>query len=153
MKQRLRSLFEILTVGFPFCAFKVLTGHFLLDVPGFAIAGAFLLALGIVDIGINFTNFVGVALGRETRLLGICAIHQAVLAFRPRRAAWSEVASSADALLSFGIVAYMLLSRSLSHLSELQLYVWTLSTVLNVLGAGLGRVVQSVRELHAGKTA
>lgn len=151
MSPRILSAFEIVTVGLPFCVFKILTGLFLLSVNGWMWLGALLLALGATDIVINFVNLVGVTFIREQRLLGVCAIHQAVLAFKPRRAAWTEVATSADVLLSFTIVAAMLGSMTLMQLPLAHRSLWTLCTVLNVLGAGLGRVVSSVRELAASR--
>lgn len=149
MKERFLSLFEIVTVGFPFCVFKLLTGHYLLSRPGWMGVGVFLLALGVADALLNLVNFGGFALGRSERLVGICTIDQAIRFFQPRRAAWTEVAASADVLLSFILVAAMLGTMTLMELQLAERQIWTTCTVLNVLGAGFTRVLRSVERLQS----
>lgn len=153
MKERFLSMFEIVTVGFPFCVFKLLTGQHLFSRPGWEPVGVLLLLLGLSDALLNLSNFVVFAGGRQTRIVGICTIDQVIRLFRPRRAAWTEVAASADVLLSFVLVAGMLGSMTLMQLPIEARQTWTTCTVLNVLGAGLTRVFRSVEQLNTAKSA
>jgi len=123
-------------VGLPFCAFKILTGLTL------GRAGWALIALGVLDLVINVVNLVALLFNRP-RVLGVCLI--AILLGRPRE----DLGTSIDMLLSFALVALMIGFGWLAVLDPTELAVWNISVILNVLGAGFGRLFLSLRAENA----
>lgn len=126
---------EILTVGIPFCAFKVLTGLILLDI--IAPAGYALIALGAVDLVLNVVNLVA-SLVASRRLGGVC-LAEVVLRRSP------SLGLAIDVFVSFGLVAIVIGAGLLSQLPSSLLPIWSVAVVLNVLGAGVGRLVGALR--------
>jgi len=143
MAAMLAAVFEILTVGLPFCAFKLIAG--------FALSQDWLTAWGIADTLINSANLLGLILLRR-RATEICLLALLIrLARRPPaalRRRWQQIGTAGDMFFSFVIVAFMLGGGFLPKLSQLQLQAWNLSVILNVLGAGSMRLSQSVAELR-----
>lgn len=137
------ELLEILTVGLPFCGFKILAG---LSFGG--PAGHLLVALGSVDAAVNAVNLAGL-LADKRRPLAVCALAMAAGAF-PGAAPLAkrrELGASLDVLLSFLLVALMIGLGRLNALPPSRLKAWSACVILNVLGAGLGRFGASLREL------
>ncbi|MBX3196545.1 MAG: hypothetical protein KF894_00210 [Labilithrix sp.] len=135
---------EILTVGFPFCSFKVLTGIVLVGLPSLRALGWALVALGAVDVVLNALNLASLVLLRR-RVSGVCLVD--VLARRlDRRRPRGDLGVSLDVLLSFGLVALVIGAGLIARLPSWALPLWNVSVVLNVLGAGIGRVLAA---LHA----
>jgi hypothetical protein len=144
------DLLEVLTVGLPFCGFKVLAG---LSFAG--PAGAFLVALGVLDGLINGANLAGL-LAKDRRPLAACSLAFAARALRapsgpPRK--WHDLGSSLDVLLSFALVALMIGGGRLGSMPPVRLSAWNACVILNVLGAGLGRIGDSLRDLARGERA
>jgi hypothetical protein len=54
-----------------------------------------------------------------------------------------------DVFLSFSIVAYIIGLGYIVNLNSIELYIWNIAVVLNVLGAGYGRFMSSVRNLKS----
>lgn len=145
MQQRVGAIAEVLTVGLPFCAFKVLTGLVLL--PAWSPLGWLLVGWGGVDVLFNAANAVSLAAGRG-RALAVCATQ--ALATRRLTAASSprgELGTSIDVFLSFLLVAGMIGLGGLARLSPDGLSAWNYAVVANVLGAGIGRVYSSFRRV------
>jgi hypothetical protein len=150
-RARRLELLEVLTVGLPFCGFKVLTGLAFAasDAPAVRPLAAALIALGALDAAINAANLAGLALagGRPT---DACVL---ALATRPLRKpprspqAWRDFGNSLDVLLSFALVALMIGGGRLRGMPAGRLAVWNACVILNVLGAGLGRFGESLRNL------
>ncbi len=140
-------MLEVLTVGFPFCAFKVLTGLIFLSMPFGAAPGFLLVALGTVDAALNLINLGAFVGGREERVVSACVLHRVTRAIRPNDRAWDELGLSIDTMLSFALVAIVIGGSLLVHLAKPALSVWSVSVVLNVLGAGLGRLTESLRKI------
>ncbi len=149
---RLFRLLEIATVGYPFCAFKLLMGAVLAGLPPWRVAGTLLVALGTVDIVLNVAAFVAGALGRGSRL-PVCTAQWLLSRARPGRESWRQLGLSADAMLSFGVVAAMIGFGLLRDLPPAGRAAWNTCVVFNVLGAGLGRLAESVLALGTDRPA
>ena len=142
---------EVLSVGLPFCVFKIAAGAAFRSGGGaLAGAGPALLALGAVDLLFNGANFVGLVLIRR-RVLDACFLSFAARRFHgPMRKSprtLQDFGNSLDVLISFTLVAYMVGAGRLRILPPRLLAYWNAAVVLNVLGAGLGRFTESVRNL------
>lgn len=143
----LLTCFNIFTVGLPFTGFKIVTGLYLFNfytegVFTTAIAG-FLLGLGLLDTFFNVGNLVTLFIKRE-RYLPICLftlISEKILRhFEKSPDDYLEFGAALDTLLAFMLVALMILDGALGQINAWQLSIWNWSVVLNVLGAGLGRL-------------
>ena len=149
---RLESL-EVLSVGLPFCVFKIAAGIAFRSAGGaWGTAGLLLFALGAVDLAFNAANFAGLVLIRR-RVLDACFLSFAARLFAApaRKSRWTlqDFGNSLDVLISFSLVAYMVGTGRLRLLPPDLLGFWNAAVVLNVLGAGLGRVAESLRKLSA----
>lgn len=141
-------LLEVLTVGFPFCAFKVLTGLVLLGFRGGSFAGGVLVAVGAIDLLLNLIALAYAALGRGNAL-PVCAAQWLVARRGAGRSSWWRLGLSVDTMFAFTLVALVIGLGWLAHLSRPALAAWNLSVVFNVLGAGLGRLAESVLDVSA----
>lgn len=118
-------MLEILTVGLPFCAFKLLTGLIAWPSP---IAYP-LFALGAIDAVLNLVNMVAKVPTCFTDL--VIRRHDLALAL--------------DVMLSFALVAIVIGFSLLSRLPAWAAPIWSAAVVLNVLGAGVGRLLGATR--------
>ncbi len=136
------AILEILTVGFPFCAFKIIAGHYYEQ--------HWLVALGVLDFIINLLNVIALVVLKR-RLLKACTLSNLVaLLKRPHEMLqfkWEDLGNSLDMVLSFVLVSIMIAQNNFSSLTPPMLLAWNISVVLNVLGAGLGRMTVSIRNL------
>jgi hypothetical protein len=137
------AAFEILTVGLPFCAFKLIAGA--------ALSQDWLTFWGIADTLINSLNLVWLFVKRR-RLTEVCLLSLLVrIVRRPAReqmARWQDLGAAGDMFLSFAIVAFMLGGGYLPALPAWQLQLWNLSVIFNVLGAGSMRLSASIKGLR-----
>ena len=135
-------ILEIITIGLPFCAFKCLTGLYY--------GQYWLVGLGIVDLIFNFINLLSVIYLRK-RVLDACFISFMVrLIKNPHsdvKSLWQDLGNSTDVLLSFILVAMVLASGAINHLPADHLQLWNIAVILNVLGAGSGRLTTSLKNL------
>jgi hypothetical protein len=145
--RRLLHLLEIATVGFPFCAFKFLTGGVLIALPAWRAMGWGLVALGAVDLVLNVANFSLAIVGRESPV-AVCTAQHVLAGARPGNPSWKQLGLSVDAMLSFTLVATMIGFGFLPRLSHADLGVWNTCVVFNVLGAGLGRLAETLGALR-----
>jgi hypothetical protein len=136
-------LLEIATVGVPFCAFKALTGGLLLGTPGWQWLGVTLVALAVADLALNVASLVLTVLGRRDAL-GVCTFQLLIELARSRHEGWKELGLSLDAMLSFTLVAFIVGGNLLARLPAPAAALWGASVVLNVLGAGIGRLAESL---------
>lgn len=130
---------EVLTVGLPFCAFKLLTGEIAVSTASFAPVGYALLALGFVDLVLNTLNLAAL-LTVHRRVSSVCFV-ELVLRARGRR---SDVGLAIDVFVSFGLVAMVVGFGWIARIPGSALPVWNLAVVLNVLGAGVGRLLTAL---------
>ena len=148
--RRLLSLLAVVTLGFPFGIFKVLCGRALLASRTGAVVGWPLVALGALDLLLNLISIPPLVSGRPARL-GVCFLEHVAVRLAARTPAWREFGLALDAMISFALVAAMITLGLLARLSPLETRVWSACVVLNVLGAGLGRLATSVGELMRGR--
>jgi hypothetical protein len=143
------ELLEVLTVGFPFCVFKAGVGAWCMQ-RGLPWAGVPLLLLAGVDALLNGTNLLALAATRR-RAVPACllsALTQRLGLFHglphARRA---DLGNALDMLLAFTLVAGMVGFGLLAELGPRLLAAWNGAVVLNVLGAGLGRLGGSLEKV------
>jgi len=136
------QILEVLTVGFPFCIFKILTGNFL--------GQYWLVALGVIDAMINLVNLLSLIISKK-RILDTCFLSMVVHRFKKptleTKSKWQDLGNAIDLALSFIFVAYMVGADQLKHMVPLHLNIWNISVVFNVLGAGLGQLTRSIKNL------
>jgi hypothetical protein len=149
-RQRLIHLLAIVTVGFPFCVFKALTGRILFGMPGWQPLGVALVALAVADLALNLVSLALTLLGRSSPL-GVCTFQLAVELARSRHEGWKELGLSLDAMLSFVLVAFVVGTNQLAHLPAAAAGAWAASVILNVLGAGIGRLAESLWALGSSR--
>lgn len=140
-------------MGLPFCGFKLLTGVALLasDVNGLPLLGRALIALGLLDAGINLINLGGLLVLRR-RPFDACTLGLLSRLALRRSAdaedawAWQDLGNSLDVLLSMTLVAVVIAAGLLHNLNPAELLAWNLCVICNVMGAGLGRLGSSLRK-------
>lgn len=138
---------EILVVGFPFSVFKLVSGlvasrgH---GAPGLAL-GAALVVLGGLDLALNAANLVGLVL-RGRRILDVCVLDALVRRLDRRAARGGDLGVALDVFLSFGLVAFAVAFGTFAAMPRWALPIWNACVVLNVLGAGVGRLFGALRE-------
>jgi hypothetical protein len=139
----LMEFLEILTIGLPFCAFKCVSGLFFRNY--------LLVVLGLIDLAINIINLLSLTL-KKRRLLDACLFSFIVrLVTRPAahmKSKWQDLGNSLDVLLSFSLVAYMIGGGFIKSLSIDHLFIWNVSVILNVFGAGSSRLTTSIKNLR-----
>jgi hypothetical protein len=140
----INQLIELITIGLPFCVFKVVTGLYLNQ--------HWLTALGVIDLVINLTNLVTI-LSVKKRVLHACSLSFVLSKIKkpPQdiKYKWQDLGNSIDVLLSFTLVAYMIGWGGIVHIPSWQLQIWNVSVVFNVFGAGYSRLADSIKELKA----
>jgi hypothetical protein len=135
---------EVLTVGLPFCAFKLLTALVFLRIPSLVAVGYALIGLGLVDLVFNVLNLVSLVI-RRRRASDVCLTD-----FVLRRLSWGrayeDLGIAIDVLLSFGLVALVIGAGMLLQMPRWALPIWNVAVVLNVLGAGIGRLLAALQQ-------
>lgn len=139
---------EILTTGLPFCVFKLLTALVLWRAFGWTWVAAPLAALGALDALLNVANLAALATARR-RVVGVCTAELVV-----RRAGGrSEVGLAIDVCLSFALVALVVGAGWIARLPTEGVTAWNAAVVLNVLGAGVGRLAAALKEPAVDQSA
>lgn len=142
--KRVMTVFEIITVGYPFCGFKIIAG---LTLSQAHTSGMVLVLLGITDLLINTLNLAGLIVVKR-RLFHACTISQILSIFKRTPLRPNEIrenlGNSLDLFLSFLLVVFMIAAGKIPTLSQGHLHLWNLSVILNVLGAGLIRLKSSL---------
>lgn len=136
------KLIELITIGFPFCVFKIVTGLYLIQY--------WLVILGVLDLVINTINLVSVTISNK-RSLDACTLSYIVrLLKKPNKEIqnkWQDLGNAIDVFLSFSLVAYMIGWGGIAKVPYTQLQAWNISVVFNVFGAGYYRLSDSIRGL------
>jgi hypothetical protein len=147
----LYDLLEVLTVGLPFCVFKLIAGKVLFLHADMKILGGMLIVLGILDLIINLTNVVFLIV-KKRRAATICTLTLLVKLWADGTNAkllrMIEVAASLDFVLSFLLVVGMIDSGYIGKLPAIEMRFWNASVICNVLGAGLSQLSRSIRKLN-----
>lgn len=150
-------------MGLPFCGFKLLMGVALLRVEaqGLWPLGGGLVGLGVLDSGINLLNLLGLlATGQRPfdacllawlsrQLLGRDRGGQEAMNTGAETWSWQDLGNSLDVLLSMTLVAVAVGTGLLQKLRPVELLIWNVGVICNVMGAGLGRLSSSLRKRRA----
>lgn len=137
------NIFDIITIGLPFCVFKLTTGLIYQQY--------WLLVIGIIDTIINSVNLISLIFLKQ-KYLDTC-----LLSFMTRKFIshseedkhnWKELGESLDVLLSFSIVAYIIGSGRIIEYPKPHIIFWNWSVVFNVLGAGSARMIESIKRIR-----
>ena len=137
-----RPFFLSLTIGIPFCIFKLLFGvtAFRTGTPGFVILGAVVVVWACLDLLMNTCRSAFDLAGRPAPF-EYCTIAQiGRLVHRPL--AFLAV----DTLLSFLIICTMLWSGWITHLSLLESFLWYGATTLNLISLSLVSLYNEIRK-------
>lgn len=136
-------ILEILTIGLPFCAFKILSGLYWKQY--------WLTALGFIDLLINCSNLITLIFLKK-RIMDACLLslltRKIMASPEAQKNRWQDLGNSIDVFVSFSIVALMIGGNFLKNLSPVDMNIWNVSVILNVFGAGYSRVLTSVRNLR-----
>lgn len=134
---------EIITIGLPFCAFKCITGLYYNQ--------WWLVALGVIDLVINFINLLSVIF-RKKRVMDACFFSYIIRLVRKPEAhvkpLWQDFGNSVDMLVSFILVATVIGAGDIGKLPPDHLNAWNIAVIFNVLGAGSGRLTASLKNLR-----
>jgi len=143
------ELLEVITVGFPFCVFKGGVGLWCIQ-RGMPWVGVPLLLLAGADALLNTANLLALATARR-RWVPACvlsAVTQRLGLFPDSPHAWlADFGNALDMLLAFTLVAGMVGTGMLRELDARVLAAWNGAVVLNVLGAGMGRLGASLEKV------
>ena len=146
----MKDISEILTIGLPFCVFKIVTGLHLVSVSNPFTGGA-LVALGVLDTGLNLGNLLTFVFGKP-RILPVCCLTGLtawILRKKPHaREKRMDLGNSIDMAVALVLVAGMVGFGRIGALPPDHILVWNVAVVLNVLGAGLSRLNSSFRQLN-----
>ena len=138
----LGNCLEILTIGLPFCAFKIITGLYF--------GQYWLVVLGLVDLIFNVINLFSLLLMGK-RIVAVCFLSFLINIIKKPNAEikskWQDLGSAIDVLISFSLVAYVVGGNFIKFFPAVHVILWNVSVVLNVLGAGYGRLVGSIKNL------
>jgi len=137
-----RPFFLSLTIGIPFCIFKLLFGvtAFRTGTPGFVILGAVVVVWACLDLLMNTCRSAFDLAGRPAPF-EYCTIAQiGRLVHRPL--AFLAV----DTLLSFLIICSMLWSGWITHLSIPESFLWYGATTLNLISLSLVSIYNEIRK-------
>lgn len=137
------ALFDIISIGIPFCVFKLAAGFYYQQ--------KWLILLGSIDLLINLVNFI-ILLVKKEKKFETCLfafISRKILRGKKKpQSLWQDLGESCDVALSFVIVAFVIGSGDISHFPSDILKLWNWAVVLNVLGAGSARLAHSIKNLR-----
>ncbi len=123
--------FQALTIGFPFCVFKLLFG-LLIILTGTENAqvlfGWLVILWASIDLLMNFTR-AWLHLSGRASPIEYCTIAQMGRIFRRPR-----FFLAIDTFLSFSIISFVLWSGWIKLLSPFESYLWYAATTLNLMG-------------------
>ena len=129
--------FQALTIGVPFCIFKLLFGIQIIRA-GTGQSSTILVALGwlimawaSVDLIMNLARVFFELSGRESPV-EYCTIAQA-----GRLLGWPRLFLAIDTFLSFSIICIALWSGWIRYLSTIESYLWYAATTLNLISISL----------------
>jgi len=127
----LRPTFQALTIGVPFCIFKLLFGLLALRTgePDFSfhVLGWLVIIWSIADLIMNMARVVLDLAGLES-FIEYCTIAQAGRIFSQAR-----LFLAIDTLVTFSIICFVLWSGWIVWLSRYESYLWYAATTLNLI--------------------
>ena len=137
--------FQALTIGLPFCAFKMLFGQLCWragEAQAFSplfILGVMIMAWAAIDLFMNLARIAFHLAGRASPI-EYCIVAQAGrLMGRPK------LFLAVDTLASFSIISIVLWSGWISHLSWLEVRIWIAATTLNLISVAFVNIWMELR--------
>jgi predicted membrane-bound mannosyltransferase len=127
-----RRIFEAAVTGLPFCIFKFSAG-WLIASAGNKFLGWLVMGWAAVDLAFNLAALM-------TERVSVCLLSNVGRWTGNRRG--EDLFLALDTFLSFAIVAALIGFRLIRQMPDPWLSLWDLAVVLNVLGAGLARVLR-----------
>ncbi len=127
--------FQVLTIGIPFCVFKMLFGLLALRAAGSSgplyIFAWLIMAWALADLVMNLIRIVFHLTGREASI-EYCTIAQAGRLFK-RPGLFLAI----DMLVSFSIICFVLWSGWIKLLGSRESYFWYAATTLNLISISI----------------
>jgi hypothetical protein len=143
-KADMRSIFLVLTIGYPFCVFKALCGRVAFDT-GHEIIGFALLLWGVIDFVLNTTELVWALLERKRkRFYCLLALFGSLF---DKSCVFLEI----DTLLAFSIICVVLWSGWITKLAKWELNLWIAATTVNLLSVAIVQIWCSWKEDRKNK--
>ena len=141
-----RPLFLSLTIGIPFCIYKLLFGITavrvgLISSPALAVVGWLVIAWASLDILMNFGREIFDLLHRPAPF-EYCTLAQA-----GRIAGMPMVFLAIDTLLTFTIICTMLWSGWITMLTPVEMVLWFSATTLNLVSLSLVALYNEIRNI------
>jgi len=127
-------MFQVLTIGFPFCAFKLLFGLLIIRTGTENVQvlfGWLVVFWASIDLLMNFTRAMLHLSGRASPI-EYCIIAQIGRFFRRPR-----FFLAIDTFLSFSIISFVLWSGWIKLLGPFEAYFWYAATTLNLMGISI----------------
>jgi hypothetical protein len=142
-----RPLFLSLTIGIPFCIFKLLFGITMIRAGSgwifpLSLAGWIVTAWALTDLIMNAGREIYDILNRPAPF-EYCTIAQAGRLFH-----MPMVFLALDTLLTFTIICAMLWSGWIASLTTFEGYLWYAATTLNLISLSLVVLFKEIRALH-----
>ncbi|WFN34541.1 hypothetical protein L1S32_00010 [Methanogenium sp. S4BF] len=140
----IRPFFLSLTIGIPFCVFKLLFGITAVRIgmetsPALVAVGWGVIGWAAADLMMNTGRSVFDILGRPARF-EYCTIAQAgSIVERPL------VFLAVDTFLSFTIICFMLWSGWITKLTQFEAYLWYAATTMNLISLSVVSIYNEVR--------
>ncbi|MCK5844751.1 MAG: hypothetical protein KAG97_08600 [Victivallales bacterium] len=129
----MKTVFLVLTIGYPFSVFKALCGRVALD-SGHEIIGSVMLLWGVSDFVLNSIELL-LALFRVKRDRVYCVLAWMGSLFGRRR-----LFLEMDTLLAFSIICLVLWSGWIAKLAPIELNLWLAATTVNLLSVGIVQI-------------
>ena len=149
-KKHYLYIFEIMTVGITFSIFKFIFGQFL-TTQNYTLLGNIISIWGVLDFIINFLNLFFIFILKK-RLLRTCLLNYLVTPifyfFPLVHHGAKDFGDAIDVMLSFIIVSIMVGGGYLNILSRNQQIIWSCCVILNVLSAGINRLLDTTKRIE-----
>ncbi|HIH04202.1 MAG TPA: hypothetical protein HA263_10300 [Methanoregulaceae archaeon] len=138
----IRPFFLSLTIGIPFCIFKLIFGLSAMraGTPGFAVFGWIVIGWACADLAMNIGRSVYDLAGR------IAPFEYCTIAQIGRKLGRPMVFLAIDTLLSFAIICLMLWSGWIARLSSAEAYLWYGATTLNLISLSAVSLYNEIRK-------
>ncbi len=142
------AFFLSLTIGVPFCIFKILFGLLLLRVGGkdggllFQCAGYLIILWAASDLAMNLFRAILDVAGQGSRI-EFCTLAQAGRLLHVPR-----VFLALDTLITFSIICFVLWSGWIVFLGRMESYLWYFATTLNLISLSLVGLWTELARVH-----
>lgn len=140
----LAPTFQALTIGIPFCVFKLLFGLLALRAGSSSVSlrifACLIMVWALTDLIMNLIRVFIHLTGRVAAPIEYCTIAQAGRLFkRPR------LFLAIDTLISFSIICFVLWSGWIALLSLHESYLWYAATTLNLISISVVNILIELR--------